>query len=80
MTWFCYTPNCTEDCRMVLEPVPGAERWPRRIVCETHGYPTERRTNLGLTPPDADPPNDYVSEIASPADIQEIGGNQISTY
>lgn len=75
-----YTPNCNSECELVLETVPGAQTWPRRLICKIHGYPGER-TNPTLTPnPETEPPNDYVQEIASPADVYEVGGKEVSQY
>ena len=75
-----YTQECKETCRLMLEPVPGATHYPKRLVCAEHGYPGERRYKLVAGTPDPDKPNDYVSEVASPADVQEIGGKEISVY
>lgn len=77
---FPYTRNCGEECKLVLEPVPGATRWPKRIICTLHGYPGERRSSLVVGAFELEKPNDYVTEIAAPADIQEIGGSQVSVY
>jgi hypothetical protein len=77
---FPYTSQCEENCKLVLEPVPGAKHYPLRLVCTEHGYPQEKRTNTIAARPDVDPPNVYASEVASPADIIQIGGNEISTY
>ena len=77
---FPYTLDCTEDCKLVLEPVPGAQAWPRRLVCANHGYPQERRANMIPTRPDTDHPNNYIEEVASPADVFEVGGREVSQY
>jgi len=77
---FPYTSECTPRCDLTLRPVPGAEQWPRRLECREHGYPGERRSKMVSNPTDTDKPNDYATEVASPADIQEIGGNQVSVY
>jgi hypothetical protein len=77
---FPYTSECTDDCKLILEPVPGANQWPRRLVCERHGYPQERRTNLAASAPDQEKPNNYIEEIASPADVHEVGGKEVSQY
>lgn len=80
MKLFPYTSECGEACELTLKPVPGAENWPRRLECRAHGYPAERRSSLVVGAFEHEKPNDYVSEIAAPADIQEIGGNQVSVY
>jgi hypothetical protein len=77
---FPYTSECLESCELTLKPVPGAENWPRRLECRTHGYPQERRTNTIAAVSESEKPNVYASEVASPADIIQIGGNEISTY
>jgi len=81
MSQFRYTSQCTDRCELSLRPVPGAKLWPRRLVCEQHGYPGEKRTSFSTSQSeDLDRPNDYVSEIASPADVIEIGGKEVSLY
>lgn len=80
MKLFPYTPECGDSCELTLRPVAGAQNWPRILVCRAHGYPGERKTSLVPNKPEREKPNDYVTEIASPADIQEIGGNQVSVY
>ena len=75
-----YTNECNDECELVLEPVPGAEKWPRRLLCARHGYPQERRTNLTLSRPEREKPNNYESEVASPADVREVGGKEVSQY
>lgn len=80
MKLFPYTSECADNCFLKLESVPGADKWPRRLVCAEHGYPQERRTNTIAAVPEREKVNDYVSEVCSPADIQEIGGTQVSTY
>jgi hypothetical protein len=75
-----YTNKCTENCELILEAVPGAEKWPRRLVCEKHGYPSERNKTAFQGKPDEDRPNNYIQEIASPADVYEIGGQEVSQY
>lgn len=80
MKSFPYTSECGEACELTLKPVPGANLWPRRLECRAHGFPQERRTNTIAASPEREKPNDYVSEIAAPADIQEIGGSQVSVY
>lgn len=75
-----YTADCSRDCILVLNPVPGANSWPRRLECETHGYPGEKRSNFASPSSDVDKPNDYVTEIASPADLVEQGDNIVSQY
>jgi hypothetical protein len=75
-----YTPDCSEDCSLVLRPVPGAQQWPRRLECETHGYPQEKKSSLVVNSNDPEKPNDYVSEVASPADVFEVGKNSFSQY
>lgn len=77
---FPYTRNCKEDCELILNPVPGAKSWPRRLVCERHGYPGEQAQPTLAAHPEAESPNDYVREIASPADVFEIGGKEVSQY
>jgi hypothetical protein len=72
-----YTSDCNLDCNLVLEPVPGAAKWPRRLVCEQHGYPNEKRSGLLNTKPEADPPNDYLNEIAPPAELIQNGEGEI---
>ena len=77
-----YTSSCTESCQLVLMPVPGAVSWPRRLECTSHGYPTEASRRIGSLSEhtDFDKPNDYVTEIASPADVIEIGEDLVSQY
>lgn len=76
-----YTPNCTEDCELILEPVPGAAQWPKRLICETHGYPTERHSSFSAPKQaELEKPNNYTHEVASPADIVEVAGNEVSLY
>lgn len=57
---------------MVIEVVPGAKNYPRRLACPEHGYYIEKRSGLKASTIDADRPNDYLNEIASPADVLEI--------
>lgn len=77
---FPYTRECGENCGLVLRPVSGAAKWPRRIECPVHGYPAEKKSQLLVTGPDSDKPNDYISEIASPADLVQTGDSVVSTY
>lgn len=78
---FPYTRKCTDECELILEAVPGATHWPRRLICESHGYPGESHARSSISSkPEIDPPNDYVQEVASPADVQEIGGKEVSQY
>jgi len=72
--------DCNEDCLYVLKPVPGSEKYPRRWECREHGYPTERHSAFITSQSELERPNDYVSEIASPADVIEIGGKEVSLY
>jgi hypothetical protein len=66
-----YTPDCNDDCTFMLEPVPGANQWPRRISCKIHGYPSEHRSKFTAGAPEPDKPNLYLTEVASPADVFE---------
>jgi hypothetical protein len=77
---FPYTHQCTDDCELILEPVPGADAWPRRLLCQTHGYPGERRNETIPNTAELEKRNNYVEEIASPADVYEIGGKEVSQY
>jgi hypothetical protein len=78
---FPYTSDCTDDCELILEAVPGANQWPRRLICQTHGYPQERRTGFGASvTPEPEKRNNYVEEVASPADVFEVGGKEVSQY
>ena len=77
---FPYTNECTDNCVLSLRPVPGALRYPRRSQCEQHGYAGERRSSLKTESSEADKPNHYLTEIASPADVREVGGNLVSQY
>lgn len=77
---FPYTRKCTDDCQLKLEPVPGAVQWPQRLVCETHGYPVERTYAEISSLSEQEKPNNYVQEIASPADVYELGGKEVSQY
>lgn len=77
---FPFTPKCTDFCILRLQPVPGASTFPRRLECPEHGYVHERRAELTALASDSDKPNDYVTEVASPADLVEIGENVFSTY
>lgn len=60
--------NCKCGLEMILEPVPGAVQFPKRLSCPSHGYPKERSTFL-VAGTEQDKPNDYLTELASPADI-----------
>jgi hypothetical protein len=75
-----YTQKCTDDCFLVLEPVPGAIHWPRRLICERHGYPGEQTYSSVCSDSEQEKPNNYVEEIASPADVREVGGKEVSQY
>jgi hypothetical protein len=76
-----YTNYCTEFCKLILRPVAGAKSWPRILVCETHGYPNETQRKLTISASaDREKPNDYITEVASSADVYEVGGNLISQY
>jgi len=77
---FPYTQKCTDDCELTLKPVVGADQWPRALVCKNHGYPGERTYSDIRSESEQDPPNEYVTEIASPADVYEIGGKEVSQY
>jgi hypothetical protein len=78
---FPYTTDCDDACNLVLRPVPGATNWPRRLECEQHGYPAEKRSSLFKNAPvESEKPNDYVTEVASPADLVEIGDTVVSQY
>lgn len=61
----------TCDCgqTLVLEPVPGAKRYPMRAICPTHGYNFVQPKMTISDLPDAEKPNDYLSELCSPADL-----------
>jgi hypothetical protein len=72
-----YTSKCVLDCNLVLRPVPGAQNWPKRLECETHGYPEEKRSALFDSKPDGDPPNDYLNEIAPPAELIQNGDGDV---
>lgn len=76
---FPFTNECTNNCVLSLCPVPGALRYPRRSLCEQHGYPKENNKMAGGKP-DQDRPNDYATEVASPADVREIAGELVSQY
>lgn len=76
-----YTQQCSEDCQLTVEPVPGAKHWPKRVVCRVHGYPNEPRSGFSAAKQaEVEKPNHYIQEIASPADVIEIAGNEISLY
>lgn len=76
-----YTSQCNPKCDLTLRPVPGAHQWPRRLECKIHGYPSESHARSSISSkPEIDPPNHYVEEIASPADVHEIGGKEVSQY
>ena len=72
-----YTVDCSESCNLVLRPVPGANQWPRRIICERHGYPGEKRSKFVTNPTDPETPNDYLHEIAPPAELIQNGDGDI---
>jgi len=81
MSQFRFTVDCTDQCELKIEPVPGAKHYPRRTICPIHGWPREARSGFtSQSELDRDRPNDYVSEIASPADVIEIGGKEVSLY
>ena len=73
-----YTPDCTEHCTFTLEPVPGANQWPRRLSCKQHGYPRER-TTFTVGAPEPEKPNLYLTEVASPADVLERPDGRIES-
>jgi hypothetical protein len=77
---FPYTQQCTDSCELFLEPVPGATHWPRRLVCKNHGYPKDRTYSAISSESEQEHPNVYTSEIASPADVREVGGKEVSQY
>jgi hypothetical protein len=77
---FPYTPECDVRCTLQLAPVPGAERWPRRLICRLHGYPGERAQHLTASEPESDPPNNYIEEIAGPADLVDNGNSITLMY
>jgi hypothetical protein len=66
-----YTPDCSESCELTLEPVPGANQWPRRVICKNHGYPGEHRSKFTVGAPEPEKLNSYLTEVASPADVFE---------
>jgi hypothetical protein len=74
-----YTPDCTEDCTFTLEPVPGAQKWPRRVICRAHGFPNETRSKFTVGVSDPEKSNHYATEVASPADILERPDGQIES-
>ena len=74
------TPQCTKDCKFEPRPVPGAVHYPRRWECITHGYPLEKHSVFITSQSELEKQNDYVTEIASPADVIEIGGKEVSLY
>ena len=77
---FPYTQQCKEDCELILSPVPGAQRWPQRLICEAHGYPGEAAQPTLASSPENERPNDYTKEVASPADVYEVGGKDVFQY
>ena len=77
---FPYTRKCTDLCELTLEPVPGSVQWPRRLVCKNHGYPTERNQAAISSESEQEKPNNYILEVASPADVYEVGGKEVSQY
>ena len=69
---FPYTPECDESCALVLKPVPGAENWPRRLECVTHGYPSERPSRVTISDaPEPEKPNS-VYEVLSKPEMAEL--------
>ena len=75
-----FTKHCTKFCSFVLRPVPGAVAWPRRLECSIHGYPVEANRSEFSNEPEKDTPNDYVTEVASPADLVIVGDAVVATY
>jgi len=75
-----YTRDCTEKCELQLRPVPGAIAWPRRLECVTHGYPGEKSQPSLSSVPEQEKRNNYIEEVASPADVYEVGGHEVSQY
>lgn len=53
---------------LIPEPVPGAAHYPRRLVCPLHGYPRENPKSW-IAGTETEKPNDYLTEVASPADL-----------
>lgn len=81
MSQFRFTSECTDQCELKIEPIPGARNFPRRTVCPIHGYPSEKHSKFNITSQsEPEKYNNYVMEIASPADVIEIGGKEISIY
>jgi len=77
---FPYTQKCDDSCELFLEPVVGAVAWPRRLSCRAHGYPGERTYSDISSLSEQEKPNNYLSEVASPADVREVGGKEVSQY
>lgn len=76
-----YTNQCTESCVLDLRAVPGAIFFPRRFECPDHGYYLESRGKVVIPgSPEFDKPNDYTTEVASPADLVAVGESVFSTY
>ena len=80
MSQFPFTKECTEGCELAIGPVPGSNGWPRRLACSVHGYPSEKHSAFITSQSELEKQNDYVTEIASPADVIEIGGKEVSLY
>jgi len=80
MSQFRFTSECTDQCELKIEPVPGSKRWPRRLSCPTHGHPFEKHSKFVTSQSELEKPNNYTTEVASPADVIEIGGKEVSLY
>ncbi len=83
--------NCRiGGCGLELTPRPvqGAKNYPTRLECQTHGYAgfVNTRDNIHTDHVDldddvAEKPNDYVTEICSPADVVTTeSGDEFSRY
>jgi len=75
-----YFRPCECGAPFTLEPVPGAQQFPKRKICTVHGYPSEKHSAFITSQSELEKQNDYVTEIASPADVIEIGGKEVSLY
>lgn len=60
--------TCACGLELVPEPVPGAVRYPRRLSCPACGYDANRPNKMQEGEA-TETPNDYVREVASPADV-----------
>lgn len=61
--------TCECGQELQLQPVPGSVSFPRRLVCEIHGYNFKYPKTTIPDDLDFDKPNDYLTELCSPADL-----------